>query len=259
MFDRKIKKLVRKLGIREPGKPAKSRDSEITPYNAAVLALASVKPKLTIAVIGANDGKINDPIFPLVDGPLRQRVEMILVEPQSFLIETIKENYAFVEKAHVFNVAIGDQPTLRMYRVKEQFWERAASGSKRAWPTYRSATGVTSLQRENVLAWARKHLTSTADLDDAIEEFDVPGCRLGQLLSANQLPVAIDVLQVDAEGEDDTVIYCCDLEQTRPRLLFFENKNLSEQRTAALSSYLVGLGYDVFKLGKDTLGFGIVE
>lgn len=253
MFDRKIKKLVRKLGNREPGKKTKGRDSEISQYNSAVLALASVKKNLTIAVVGANDGKLNDPIFPLVEGPLRQRVEMILIEPQSFLIDTIKDNYAFLEKMHVFNVAIGDNPTLRMYRIKEQFWERTASGSKSAWPSYRSATGVTSLQRENVVEWARKHVKSAADVDDMIEAFEVPGYRLGQLLQSNHLATGIDVLQVDAEGEDDTVIYCCDLEQTRPCILFFENKNLSEERLASLLSYLAGLGYQVFALGKDTL------
>ncbi len=252
MFNRKLEKLAKKLGNRAPGKKGEN-DNAITPYHAAVLALASVKQQLVITVVGANDGKINDPIFPLVDGPLRQRVEMILVEPQSFLIDTIKENYAFVENVHVFNVAIGDNPTLKMYGIREQYWAQGASGSKKAWPSYRSATGVTSLQRDNVVAWARKHLKSTAELDDVIEEFEVPGCRLGQLLSANQLPVEIDVLQVDAEGEDDTVIYCCDLEQTRPRILFFENKNLSEPRLAGLLSYLGGLGYEVCKLRKDTL------
>jgi hypothetical protein len=253
MFNWKLKNLIRKLGNSAPGKNNKNKKPGITQYNAAVLALTSVKQKLVIAVIGANDGRINDPIFTLVEGPLRQRVEMILIEPQSFLIDTIKANYAFVEDAHVLNVAIGDSPTLKMYRVKEQFWDRAASGSKKAWPTYRSATGVTSLQRENVVAWARKHLKSTADINEAIEEFVVPGCRLGQLLAANQLPAEIDVLQVDAEGEDDTVIYCCDLEQTRPRILFFENKNLSETRMADLLAYLGRLQYEVFKITKDTL------
>lgn len=253
MFNRKLKKLVGKLGKK------KSRDDEaaITHYNAAVLALASVREKLVITVVGANDGKINDPIFPMIEGPLRQRVDMILIEPQSFLIETIKENYAFVKNVHVFNVAIGDKPTLKMYRIKEQFWDRAASGSKKTWPAYRSATGVTSLQRENVVAWARKHAKSTADVNDVIEEFDVPGCRLGELLAANRLPMAIDVLQVDAEGEDDTVIYCCDLEQTRPRILFFENKNLSEPRLADLLAYLGKLGYENWQLKKDTLAIRI--
>jgi hypothetical protein len=252
MFDWKIKK----LGNRKPGK-TKGRECEITQYNAAVLALASVKPKLTIAVVGANDGKLNDPIFALVEGPLRQRVEMILIEPQTFLIDTIKENYAFVESKHVFNVAIGDNPNLKMYRIKEQFWDQAASGNKRAWPIYRSATGVTSLQKKHVMEWARQHVKSAAEVNDIVEAFDVPGYRLAQLLATNHLPTEVDVLQVDAEGEDDTVIYCCDLELTKPRILFFENKILSEQRLANLLSYLGRLGYEVFTLRKDTLAVSI--
>ena len=253
MLNRKIKAFTKRLSNREPDKKKKNWDSEMSQYNAAVLALAIAKTKLVITVVGANDGKINDPIFTLIEKFLRDDVEMVLIEPQSFLIDTIKTNYAFVEKKHVFNVAIGDEPTLKMYRVREKFWDRTASGQKKAWPTYRSATGVTSMRKENVVEWARKHVKSAADINEIVEEFDVPGCRLGQLLAANHLPMEIDVLQVDAEGEDDLVIYCCDLEMTRPAILFFENKNLSAERLARLLDYLRSLRYEVFQLKKDTL------
>jgi FkbM family methyltransferase len=257
MLNRKIKKKFWKLINFEPEKKIKNNEIAITQYNAAVLALASVKQKLTITVVGANDGKIKDPIFPLVERRLRKQVKMILIEPQSFLIDRIKENYALLEDVHVFNVAIGDKPSLKMYRIKEQFWDQVASGSKRAWPNYRLASGATSLQKEHVVEWARKKITSVLDVNDVIAELDVPGCRLGQLLAANHLPMEIDVLQVDAEGEDDSVIYCCDLELTRPRILFFESKNLAELRLASLLSYLDELGYEVFRLRKDTLAIHI--
>lgn len=208
---------------------------------------------MVIAVVGANDGKIGDPLFDLVENYIHKSVHLILIEPQKILIDLILKNYEFVENKRVFNVAIGDEPTLKMYQVKRQFWETAVSGKKKERPAYSAPTGVTSMQRQHVVEWAQKHVKSDLAMDEVIEEFEVDGYHMSQLLIANALSPEIDVLQIDAEGEDDSVIYCCDLELTKPAIIYFESMNLTPERLDRLVNYLQGLNYEVFELEKDSL------
>lgn len=253
MIIERIRKLFGTAEKKGGAKSKKLGPVGLSHYGAAILALASQKERVVVAVVGANDGKIEDPIFDLVKQYIAKSVELILIEPQSFLIDIINENYAFVESKHVFNVAIGDNAALRLYRVKPEYWKNAVSGKKRERPSYSAPTGVTSSQKEHVVRWAAKHVKSDLNISEVIEEFEVTGCRLGQLLTDNHLPSGIDVLQVDAEGEDDTVIYCCDIELTKPTIVFFESMNLTRERLNRLVDYLRGLHYEVFTLEKDTL------
>jgi len=55
----------------------------------------------------------------------------------------------------------------------------------------------------------------------------------------------IDVLQIDAEGADDEVIYASDIERLRPRLINFERRHLSDQRQQTLAAFLAGQGYSI--------------
>ena len=76
---------------------------------------------------------------------------------------------------------------------------------------------------------------------------------LRTLLSANGIPAEVDVLQVDAEGEDDTVIYSSNVETLRPSIIYFERKCLSAERYAKLAAYLGGLGYSLSHVRHDSL------
>lgn len=64
---------------------------------------------------------------------------------------------------------------------------------------------------------------------------------------------SIDVLQIDAEGFDDQVIYASDIEKFLPPVINFEYGNLPPQRAKELSKYLAAHGYVLSQHGIDGL------
>jgi len=64
----------------------------------------------------------------------------------------------------------------------------------------------------------------------------------------------IHLLQIDAEGYDDIIIYSCNLDILKPILINFEHKNLSRTKQLKLYKYLQRKNYDIFPYqGSDTL------
>jgi hypothetical protein len=105
-----------------------------------------------------------------------------------------------------------------------------------------------------VRTWLSKHAgPKLVDLDGAIRPIVIQCTDLRTLLGANDIPEDVDVLQVDAEGEDDTVIYASNVETLRPSLIYFERKCLSAERYAKLTAYLGGLGYSISHVRHDSL------
>lgn len=225
----------------------------LTAYQTSILTILSQKNDITIVVIGANDGRINDPVYSLVSEKISDRTRMILIEPQSDLLPYLRENYEFHPRCHIANCAVGPKSTLELYVIKKEFWKRAQPPYASGWPVYRAPTGVTSSRKSMVLDWARKHISGLKDPEMAVEKITVDSLSLPELLEREGTPGKIDVLQVDAEGDDDNVIYNCCLEQTQPALIYFESSGLSEDRNKALTEYLGTLGYVTCPQGNDTL------
>ncbi|MFU8821693.1 MAG: hypothetical protein ACNA8G_09055 [Gammaproteobacteria bacterium] len=62
--------------------------------------------------------------------------------------------------------------------------------------------------------------------------------------------MTLHLLQVDAEGADDEVLYACNISELRPALINFESKHLVGQRMAKLQAFLSGLGYTLYQWNK---------
>lgn len=71
--------------------------------------------------IGANDGRINDPIFPFV---MRNRTatRILLIEPQPEIVPFRRENYSDHPDATIYGGAIGTGEALLLFRVKPELW-----------------------------------------------------------------------------------------------------------------------------------------
>ena len=207
---------------------------------------------LKIVQVGANDGAINDPLYDFVR-EYKDRTNLILVEPQKQLLPYLKSNYSFHDNANVFNGAVGPNSSLRLFCISEKVWDKISVPYALGWPAYRAPTGVTSTNREFVRNWLTQYLDKSINVDSAIEEFTVESLSLAALLERHDFPNQIDVLQIDAEGFDDQVIYASDVAQTRPRLINFEVINLSESKYADLKSHLNNFGYDLFLHDNDAL------
>ncbi len=235
--------LIKKLRKHNAGQPAGTdtpagSGKSGSPYWSAILQLSSFRDPLRICIVGANDGKFGDPIFSLIERELTNKTDVLLFEPQSYLIPYLSQNYAFHPSHHIVNAAVGPGSDLVLYTVREEAWGRISPAYARNWPAYRAATGITSTEYQIVLDWIKKNAPEESEPHSLIVELKVPCSRLSDSLAQLGRPERIDVLQVDAEGFDDEVIYACDLNSTRPSIIFYEESHLGEDRRRNLRKYL---------------------
>lgn len=228
----------------------------LSSYQAAILTLSGVKKKLNIVVVGANDGRYNDPLYDLVKGYLVDRVNMLLIEPQSSLIPIIYDNYNFLlrtsSQLRVVNVAVGCKGFLDLYVVKQEYWEAINPSYAQEWPIYRAPTGVTSSSKDHVVKWVRSHLHAI-DPDVAVEKVTVPCESLTDIMQKEKFESKIGILQIDTEGAESDVIRSANLSETKPALIFFESKHLSKDELDEIEKHLYSLRYSIHRLGADTL------
>lgn len=229
-------------------------------YFCALLGAIAARGKLRIVQIGANDGATGDPLHNFIREHA-ERTEIILVEPQEFLVPILRENYKFHAGTFVFNGAVGKKGTLELFAVDPAYWPKlnVPYATRKGWPLYRAPSGITSSSKEHVSNWLQKFLPRSTDPENVIRQFSVPCLPLLDLLATFDLLPQVDVLQVDVEGADDEVIYQCDIATTAPAIIYFETEHLSMQRQVALSKYLEEKGYRVWRLGGNSLalaGYG---
>jgi FkbM family methyltransferase len=209
-----------------------------SPYWSAVLALAGVCSRLRVCIVGANDGKFGDPVFRLIRDSLADQTDIVLFEPQPYLIPYLSETYAFHPSHHIVNAAVGPASELVLYAILPEAWEKFSPAYAKGWPVYRGPTGITSSERQLVLDWVSQHAPQESDPGALVTELRVPCSRLPDALECLGQGVRIDVLQVDVEGFDDEAIYACDLDRTCPSIIYFEENHLPAARRSRLREYL---------------------
>ena len=205
---------------------------------------------LRIVVVGANDGRINDPVFAFAK-QFTDSTELFLVEPQKALLPHLRGNYEFHPRTTLINRAIGPAGSVTLYSVDELAWPRLNVPYAKDWPAYRAPTGVTSGDKGHVQRWLQKYGPKGEDVDSLIAEQAVQCAPLPKALGRKV--VSIDVLQVDTEGMDDAVIYNSGIDELKPAIIYFEAENLSKERLAKLKDYLDSRGYALGRCGRDVL------
>lgn len=244
-----IRNILSLVGYQVQRLPTAAFVTPETNYSLCVLTLMAGLPpeaKLKCVQIGANDGKINDPLFD-ISSRLSEKTRLLLVEPQSRLIPLLKDNFEFHPGVRIEQVAIGDPGKLLLYGVKEEVWPNlnVPYARLKGWPTYRAPTGIVSGSREHVAGWLVKYLDDISRVDEAIECFEVNSVALASLVDSWSEDGKIDVLQIDTEGFDDYIIMSCDLNSLQPKLIHYEAKHLSNLRQEALFNFLMENGYSV--------------
>jgi hypothetical protein len=197
----------------------------------------------TVVQIGANDGRINDPIFTTIQ-KFKAKTRILLIEPQSNVIAHLKENYAEHPGARICCAAIGPDRHLTMYRLRPEFYESLTRRYLETSPSYRVPTGFTSFSKEHVLDHLAGNLPEGLALEDAIDTMEVPCYQLIQLIRhLGWEAQGIDFLQIDTEGMDDLTIQSANIELLKPTLINFEHRHLSGQRLGTVLNHLHALGY----------------
>lgn len=201
--------------------------------------------KRNVVQIGANDGRINDPIYKWIMSH-KESTSILLVEPQPEVILFLQRNYSSHPNFVIANEAVGHDKNLTLYRLKPELWEIFIKRYLKNSPTYRVPTGFTSQIKNHVVNHIRNNLPPSVDERDAIETLNLPSSNLLSILQRHRFPEKIDLLQVDCEGADDKVLYCCNLQYTRPEIINFEYCHIPTSRMNILVTYLEDLGYKVY-------------
>ncbi len=209
-----------------------------------VLSQVLAENTLRIVQVGTCDGAINDPIYPVLMKNAKQS-QLLLIEPQEFLLPIIEANYKDHPDRRVVNCAIGPPGNLSLYRLKEKYHGQFERRYLKDSPTYRVPAGFVSSDKAHVLKHVAGMLPETINAEQAIERFDVPCKRLKEVLGDVGWK-GYDVLQVDAEGMDDTVLDNCGLDIYKPCIINFEHMHLKDGRREKTYKFLESLGYRLY-------------
>jgi FkbM family methyltransferase len=186
-------------------------------------------PDATFVEIGAHDGMMNDDLRWFI---LTRAWRGVMVEPAPHVFERLQRNYEAVEGVALENAAISD------HDGRLPFYHLAAvdEPEREGLPPWYDAIG--SLSRENVLA----HRDFIPDIERRLVRTDV-ACMTFESLCEKHGLRELDVLVVDAEGHDWTILRAVDFELHRPRLVVYEHLHLAPAERAECRAHLEQRGY----------------
>lgn len=244
-----VESILYRLGYR-----AVSSDSQqdLDEIEFCINILLAGQGTVNIVQVGANDGLFDDPVHAAVHS-FKARTRILLIEPQDALIPILTKNYSAHPGAFFYKGAIGAGRELILYSIRPEHWKEFDVPYARNWPVYRAPTGVTSADRSHVEGWVKQHYKGQDKLSDIIQEQTVQSLPLGQILIEVGFGQNVDILQVDAEGYDDAVIYNSEIDELLPRLIRFESHSLGRQKLQRLTDYLVEKGYRMYPRGGDAM------
>jgi len=185
--------------------------------------------------VGAHDALAGDPISLYVQ---RDGWAGILVEPVPELFARLQRRYENRTDLVFENAAIAEQDGRRtFYRLS-----REASG------VYELADQLGSLKREVILS----HVEQIPDIQQYLEEIEVACVSFGTLLERHSVD-RVDVLHLDAEGYDATLLRSFPWERFSPGVVLYEHKHLAEAEREACEKMLGALGYGLTRSVANTL------
>lgn len=193
--------------------------------------------------IGANDGLRNDPIREFL---VRDAWSGVLVEPLPEVFQLLRKNYPvarfpglkFVNAA----VTARDGETLSFWTFKRSFLERLTLEKRLEF--LRKA----SFDRNHLLGF----LDSATAAQSPIEEIKVATVTVASLARTYFADGRIDLLVIDAEGHEATILSTIDFAAFRPGAIFYESHHLGADK-ATIEGLLTRTGYRVRDIGGDTV------
>jgi len=242
-IERAVKDVLSKVGIDICYMGNRESERYIHTLDGAV----SVMDELNIIQVGANDGKYNDPIYDWVKKN-KEKTNIVLIEPLQSLIPYLEENYSYHASAEILNKAVSgnDSEELSLYGIKQKYWGHIDADYGKEWPDYRIATGVTTADKGKILQWASENIATGADPEDIIEKYKVGTISPSSIVTQSNNVNDVHVLQVDAEGMDDDVVYSFFRSGIYPNIVNIETKHLSQDSLESYNDTLADNGYEVF-------------
>jgi FkbM family methyltransferase len=182
-------------------------EATLDPLNLLLSIYEARQQKTTVIQVGACDGFSNDPIRHHVG---KNFLHAILIEPNPYAFSRLQKTYEQSQNVTLVRAAIGEKDGIAsLYRAKKM-------------KTEDSEIDLT-LQ---VASFYKKHLEQHGLQSHQIERIDVP-CRSLQSI-VNELNLSkLDLLQIDAEGFDATIVRMALEMSVLPECINFEHIHLT--------------------------------
>ena len=199
-------------------------DTAIREYLLAVVNSAH-NTDVFLVQVGADDGKMNDPVSALVRS---QGWRALLIEPVPEFFAALQETYSSVAGIEFVNAACASSAALL------PFWQvRNLNEMPHAW-----MRGLSTCKREVI----RKHFSSESEFEKFVIQVEVNVSKLDDILAARGIE-KVDVLVVDTEGYDLEVLKGFDAASYRPELIIAEHHHLSPDERLEMRARLHDAGY----------------
>jgi FkbM family methyltransferase len=195
-------------------------------------------PNVFFLEVGAYDGVSGDELYPLID---KHNLRGILIEPQQDACRRLRANYARFKQSDfaIVNAAIAERDgPVPIYRIK--------SGMHSPGWLHQ----IASFDKSNVM----KHAAHISNLDSLIEIEYVRGLTFDTLFKELEID-HVDLLQVDAEGYDSTILRLFDVPYRKPAIIRFEHRHLSAGDYRQIVTMLIAQGYKIAADRADVLAY----
>jgi FkbM family methyltransferase len=210
------------------------------------------KKSFNLIQIGANDGILGDPIFKFCKKN-NKIITGVFFEPQIKPFKKLKINYKNNKNFYFINKAVGTESLMPFFSLNKIFKKEFSNLLKK-----NNFDGLSSFLKNNLIDRFKKYENFNPSKHISVENLQT--CNVLKEIKINLKKKAynfikkVDLLQIDAEGYDDIIIFNCNLDILKPVLINFEHKNLSSSKRKKLNKYLQSKNYTSFIYSRsDTL------
>jgi FkbM family methyltransferase len=202
----------------------------------------NLNKKLTFIQIGANDGKMNDPIYNF-NMKNKSFVSGFVLEPLPDMYEKLVANYKSCPNVKGFNLAIHTtESEMIIHRVKPSL----AKGI----PAH--AAGIGSFNKDH---WKKSNFVTNQEF---IEQVRVSCVSFNDFVESNKIE-NIDLLLLDTEGYDYEILMNINFQELMPKIIRFEHgirdQVMSLQKFKHVCDYLNKMGYQIVAESYDVTAY----
>lgn len=211
-------------------------------FNLRAFADSCPKP-ITLVQIGANDGRMADPVFPYLSKGGWQGVR---IEPHPLYFSELTALHANQPEFQLFNVAISDEPgQMELFHLNEAARDRYPRGLR----------GCASLGRDRMedalRRGSRRRKVQIEDGDIVSTRVEVR--RLDAVLAEAGIRQA-DILVIDVEGHEINVLNSFDLPALGLKMAIVECNGPDAGNETEIARLLGTAGLTVTRFGDDLIG-----
>jgi FkbM family methyltransferase len=217
-------------------RPQKETKDFMSFLEGTIIYILSVKKKIKIIQVGANDGILGDPLYRIIKR-YNSDIQYLGIEPDEIAFQKLTSNYSKLQNIFLINKLIGDGSLVDFYSFNKNF--------KRF---VKDPSGLNSILKESMIR--QLHRRGLKNFDKWVNVKKHKSYTLKQALQNFPFMMTADILQVDAEGFDDEIIYNSSIDEFNFKIINFEYKLLNNEKLVKLENYLKERKYEIFKWSK---------